>query len=369
PDLFDRTACFLDVGGYLLYRATGRLLFEWTAASVTGLFNLKTKRWDGLLMRYFGLPQEKFPPLVRSTEQVGGLTAEAAADCGLLEGTPVVAGAGDVPTAAIGSGAIGEGEGHLYLGTSGWVVVMTGRRVTGKRGIASIQSADPDKLILIAETETAGACLQWIANQFYREEQADPAVENVFALMDQAVEQVEAGSGYLIFTPWMYGERSPVADVYLRSAFINLSYDHTREQMLRAVYEGVAYNLRWMVELIHDLYGFPLSVLRVIGGGARGAPWMQIIADVTGRRVEAVAHPQEAGAVGAALIAALGLGHYPNFDALKEVVHVTRVFEPRSEHADVYDTLFTAYKQVYRSLRGLYHRINRERFAAESPGP
>jgi len=356
PEVFQRTALFLDVGGYLLYRSTGRMLSDWTAASVTGLFSLKKKTWDTFLMRYFGLPREKFPPLVKSTERVGTLSAKAAAACGLLEGTPVIAGAGDAPSAAVGTGAVGEGEGHIYLGTSGWVGVVTERIVTGKRGIASIQSADPAKCFLIAETETAGACLKWIADQFYREEQA--TVENVYALMDEVVEKVDPGAGFLIFTPWMYGERCPVADVHVRSSFLNLSAEHTREHMLRAVYEGVAYNLRWMLELMGDLYGFQLPVLRLIGGGAQGAPWMQILADVTGKRVETVADPLEAGAVGAALVAAVGLGLYPDFPALKGVVQVARVFEPNAANAEVYDPLFDMYKRVYRALRGVYRRVS-----------
>ncbi|MBC7222898.1 MAG: hypothetical protein H5T59_01250 [Anaerolineae bacterium] len=364
PEVFARTDKFLDVGGYLLLRATGKMAFEWSAASVTGLFNMKRKEWDRFLMRFFGLPPEKFPPLYRSFDQVGGLRADAAADCGLLEGTPVFAGAGDAPSAAVGSGAVGEGEGHIYLGTSGWVGVVQEANPTGKHGIAAIQSADPKMAFLIAETETAGACLQWIADQFYREEQQDPRVGNVFRLMDEAVEKVPPGSGYLLFTPWMYGERVPVSDAYVRSTFVNLSYDHTREHMLRAVYEGVAYNLRWMLELMSRSFGYHRDTIRVMGGGARGAPWMQIIADVTGKRIETVPNPQAAGAVGCALIAAIGLGIYPDFAALKEVIRVERTFAPRPENRAIYDSLYQRFKEIYRALRGVYRRINQERFAA-----
>jgi len=161
----------------------------------------------------------------------------------------------------------------------------------------------------------------------------------------------------------MYGERSPVADTWVRSTFFNLSADHTREHLLRAVYEGVAYNLRWIIEIVEKTFGFPLPVLRLVGGGARGAPWMQIIADVTGRRVETVAQPQEAGAVGAALTAAVGLGLYPDFKALKNVIRVEREFEPQVCNAEVYDILYRAYRRIYSSLRNLYREVNEVRFA------
>ena len=244
-----------------------------------------------------------------------------------------------------------------------WVGVVTRKTPTGRHGIVCIQSADPDKALLFAEMETAGACLKWIADQFYRHEQADPTIPNVYALMDRDVESIPPGSDFLVATPWMYGERAPIADTWVRSTFFNISADHTREHLLRAVYEGVAYNLRWIIEIVEQTFGFPLPTLRVIGGGARGAPWMQIIADVTGRSVETVAQPQEAGAVGAALTAAIGLGLYPDFEALKQVVRVEHTFEPQSDNWEVYDHLYRAYKRLYRCLRDLYREVNEVRFA------
>ncbi|HHS98134.1 MAG TPA: hypothetical protein ENK08_09635, partial [Chloroflexi bacterium] len=362
PEVYEGMSCFLDVNGYLIYRATGKRVFEWSCASAFGL-DLKKKDWLRGIIRYIGLDMEKFPPLVRSVDRVGGLTREAAEACGLLEGTPVFGGGGDAQGAAVGSGAVGEGDGHIYLGTSGWVGVVTEKTPTGRHGVVTIQAADPEKAFLFSEMETAGACLKWIADQFYRHEQADPDVPNVYALMDEDVEKVPPGSDYLIFTPWMYGERAPVSDVFVRSTFFNLSADHTREHLLRAVYEGVAYNLRWMIEVVEQHFGFPLPVLRVIGGGARGLPWMQIIADVTGRRVETVRDPQEAGAVGAALTAGIGLGLYPDFESLKEVVHVEHTFEPNPANAETYEVLYRAYRRIYTALRDLYREVNEQRFS------
>lgn len=361
PELYRKMDCFLDVNGYLTYRATGKMVCEWSCASAIG-FDLKKKDWLKGVIRYLGVDTDKFPPLIRSIDLVGPMTAAAAAECGLLAGTPVYGGGGDVIGAAVGAGAVGEGEGHVYLGTSGWVAVTTARTPTGSGGIATLQAADPGKSLLIAEMETAGACLRWIADQFYKAEQADPSVPNVFALMDRKVSTIPPGSNYVVCTPWLYGERSPVSDTFVRTTFFNISADHTREHMLRAVYEGVAYNIRWMIDIIEKKYGFPLPVLRVVGGGARGAPWMQIIADVTGRRVETVANTQEAGAVGAALTAAIGLGIYPDFGALKQVVPLEKSFEPEPRNAKTYDLLFGAYQRLYYSLKSLYRDVNQVRF-------
>lgn len=361
PQVYEQMACFLDVNGYLIYRATGNKVFEWSCASAFG-FDLKKKDWLRGIIRYIGLDMDKFPPLVRSIDQAGQLTAQAAKECGLLEGTPVFGGVGDALGAAVGAGAVGEGDGHIYLGTSGWVGVTTHKTPTGRHGVATLQSADPNKALLFAEMETAGACLKWIADEFYKAEQADQNVPNVYALMDAKVETIPPGADFLICTPWLYGERAPIADTWVRGTFFNLSADHTREHLLRAVYEGVAYNLRWMIDIVEKTFGFPLPILRVIGGGARGAPWMQIIADVTGRRVETVINPQEAGAVGAALTAAVGLRLYPDFESLKKVVRVEHEFEPQSENASTYTVLYHAYQRLYTSLRRLYRDVNEVRF-------
>jgi xylulokinase len=189
----------------------------------------------------------------------------------------------------------------------------------------------------------------------------DPNIPNVYALMDDEVARMPPGSNYLLFTPWIYGERAPVDDCYVRATFLNLSAEHTREDMLRAVYEGVGYNIRWIVEIVEKEFKFSLPCLRVIGGGAKGKPWMQILADITHRKIEAVCEPQEAGAVGAALVAAVGMGIYPDFESLKKVVRVDCVYEPQPENSAIYDSLFDRYQDVYRNLRGFYRKLNKAR--------
>lgn len=354
PHIYQQAAALMDCSGYLLARTTGRLVAEWTVSSVTGVFNLKSKTWDTTLMRFLGLDTSKFPELVLPFAQVGGLTRRAAQEMGLLEGTPVFGGAGDAMTAAVGSGAVGEGEGHLCLGTSGFVGIVTRKRVVGKRGIPTIQFADPQMLLLIAETETAGACLKWAAREFFQRE----ADGETFARMDREVSRIEAGSARLLFTPWMYGERTPIADERLRAAFINLGANHSYAHLLRAVYEGVGYNMRWIVDNIEELYGFRPDPLRTMGGGAKGLPWVQIVADITGRTLECVAEPQQTTALGAAYLAMVGLKWLPSIEAVKKLVQVTHTVRPQESTRPIYDELYAVFKQIYPQLKGIYHRLN-----------
>lgn len=356
PEIYNTGEYFLDASGYLLYRTTGIMAYEWSVASGLGLFNFKTKQIDTLLMRFFGMDGIKFPELVRSIDQVGGLSPGAASEMGLFPGIPVFGGAGDPMIAAVGSGTVSDGDAYLNLGTSAFIGLLTKKRLTGRRGLATIQSADPDMLMLYGETSTAGACLEWAAREIYGAE-PDSAT---FSKMDQDVENAQPGAGGLIFTPWMYGERCPVPDESIRGAFINLSLNHTRQQMVRAIYEGIAFNLRWILDSIDDLYGVRCTNLRVLGGGAQGLPWLRIIADITGCKLEILPDPRERLAVGAALVAAIGLKIYPDFEAIKPLVPVEKVIEPDNTHSQIYDELYHAYRRVFSALRGIYHDLNRE---------
>jgi len=359
-DLWRKAALFLDVNGYLIHKSTGKFVIDQSGASATGLMDNKTRQWSALFARLLRIPLDKLPPVKSSIEIAGELTAQAAQELGLAEGTPVICGMGDVPAAATGSGALAHGDGHIYIGTSGWLCLsMDKPRNAGKFGIASIASADPHKFLLIGETETSGACLKWFAEQMARREELEKAQGDfgIFEVLDDVVKEVPPGARRLLFTPWMYGERAPVTDVFLRGAFINVSMDHTREDMLRAVYEGVALNCRWLLEAVGTI-GFHCPTVRAIGGGARSDVWMQIFADVTGRRIEAVENAREAGAVGAALAVAVALGIYPHYEDLKDVVKVRRAYEPNARNHEAYADLFAAFKYLYKRLAPAYRELN-----------
>jgi len=357
PDLFSRTAKFLDATGWLVFRATGVMQVDRTGAGASGIFDPGRGDWNPLFLRLLGLPRKMLPDVKNSTTIAGTLTGRAAEELGLRPDTPVISGMSDIPAAAIGSGALEEGDAHVNLGTSGWLVVPVKKAPRlGRYGMVSLPSADPELLIMIGETETAGACLGWLADILEGGEGERGGARD-FSRFDREVEKEEPGAGGLIFCPWMFGERSPVPDTTLRAAFLNLSLEHRREHLLQAVYEGVALNLRWLVEAASGA-GLPCRRLRAIGGGARSDAWMQVLADVTGREVEAVEDPQEAGAMGAALAAAVAAGAYRDIKEVKRLVRVRRLFTPRPGTAAVYDKLFDAFRRAYPALSRLGASLN-----------
>ena len=360
-ELYNKTTTVVDVNGYLKFRATGRKVFEWSGACSYG-FNLKKKDWERLLFKVAGFDIKKLPPLVRSTDVVGTLTTEAASELGLPETVKVFGGCDDTQSAAVGSGSTGEGEAHIYLGTSAWAGIITGKNLKHKNGAVVLQSADAQKNLLVGITESAGSNLDWMIEKFYKLEKSDPAIQNIYAFIDGEIHGVPPGSDHLIFTPWLLGERCPVSTTTTRGTVFNLGPEHTRGHFVKAMLEGVAFNLRWIFENYRRDFGFNPETIRAIGGGSVNENWMQGIANITGKVVETTTQATMAGALGAAACAFVGSGQMDSFHEINRFVGLRHTYFPDASLEDLYGKLFESYKQVYRGLKKAYVRANLDRF-------
>ena len=363
PDIYAKTAKILDVNGYLTMRCTGEMVAELSGASTYGL-DLKKKDWFSVYPR-MGIDVDRLPRLVSATDCVGGLLPEAAEATGLAAGMPIFGGGYDVSAAAVGAGMTGEGDMHVYLGTSGWVCASSAVHDKFKRGAAATAGADPKMNLICGEMESAGVNIQWIKEQFFRHE-AEIYGDGIYDYMDSIIDDVPPGSDHLIFTPWVEGERCPVSTTTTRGTIFNLTSVHTREHMMRAVYEGIAYNLRWIFENMKQDYGFDGDHFRIIGGGALDKGWMQIIADVTGLSFSVAHDPRNAGAVGAAIMAMVGLGYLKDFKEAKAFVRTDASYTPNPANKKIYDKLFEDYKRIYFSLEKAYKLANSARFTEDA---
>jgi len=366
-ELYKNTETIVDVNGYLKFRATGRKVFEWSGACSYG-FNLKKKDWERLLFKVSGFDINKLPPLVRSTDVVGTLTPEAAEEMGLPQTVQVFGGCDDTQSAAVGSGSTGEGDAHIYLGTSAWAGITTGKNLKHKNGAVVLQSADAQKNLLVGITESAGANLDWMIEKFYKLDKNDPAISNIYAFIDSETEGVPPGSDHLIFTPWLLGERCPVSSTTTRGTVFNLGQEHTRGHFVKALLEGVGYNLRWIFENYRRDFGFNPIKIRAIGGGSVNETWMQGIANITGLQVETIDRPTMAGALGAASCAFVGSGHFDSFHQVNQFIEVERSFTPDPSLEELYAKLFQSYKDIYRGLKRAYTDANLERFNGKQVG-
>jgi xylulokinase len=271
-------------------------------------------------------------------------------------------GSSDVQSASIGSGAVRDFESHLYIGTSSWLTChFPSKKTDLLHNMAALPSAIPGRYLLTTEQECAGVCLQFLRDNilFHQDElQTGPKPSNAYQLFDQIAQRVPAGSDKVIFTPWLYGERTPIDDPFVRGGFHNQSLDTTREHMVRAVFEGVAYNSRWLLKYVEVFNKRPVDAINMVGGGAKSNIWCQIHADVMNRPIRQMKDPIDVNVRGAALLASAALG-YLRYDEIGNQVPIAQMYTPNPVHRKIYDELFNEFIAIYESNRKIYARLNR----------
>jgi xylulokinase len=370
PDLYKQTYKFLDCKDYLTYKLTGQLVTSHDCAIVTWLMNDKDPNnifYDTKLLKKAKIDVNKLPELHPASHVVGTLLPKVAKELGLSEKTKVVLGAGDMSTAAVGSGATDECQGHICIGSSSWVIAHFSRRKTDIfHMVAALPSAIPGKYIAVGEQETAGINLTWLRDKvlYHKDELLlDEHVPDVYKVFDKMVESVPPGDVKIIFTPWMYGERSPVEDHTIRGGLHNISLDADRRHVIRAVFEGVALNSRWLLQYVEKLVGVPkMDPITLVGGGAMSNVWCQIYADVLNRTIKQVSQPKESNSVGASFIASAALG-FIKWEDIPNLVEIKKEFTPRPEYRIYYDEIFAEFVNIYNNNKKMYHRLNK--FASE----
>jgi len=365
PKVYRQTHKFLEPKDYLNLRLTGQFAASYDSIAlhwVTDNRDLSNVVYDDRLLKLVALERDKLPDLKQAVDILGPIKPGVAAELGLPEGVQVVMGTPDVQSAAIGSGAVRDYEGHLYIGTSSWLTCHVPFKKTDIfHNMASLPSAIPGRYFIANEQETAGACLKFLRdNILYHEDEllTKAGVPDVYKIFDRIVEQAPAGSGKLIFTPWLYGERTPVEDHAVRGGFHNLSLQTTREHVIRAVFEGVAYNSRWLLGHVEQFIKRRFEAINMIGGGANSNVWCQIHADVLDRTIRQVKDPIEANARGAGFLAAVALGHL-TFDDISERIQIAATYEPNPKNRQIYDELFREFLNIYKSNKKIYQRLNR----------
>ena len=364
PEIYAAAYKFMEPKDYLNLRLTGKFLATVDSIAlhwVTDNRDINKIKYDDELLAQTTIPRQKLPDLTRSVDVIGTLNPTAAAELGLSEHTRVVGGTPDVPAAAVGSGAVGDFEGHLYVGTSSWLTCHVPFKKTDLfHNMASLPSALPGRYFIGNEQETAGACMTWLRDSvFCRDDVLAPggAPEDVFDRFNRLAEEAPPGSDKLIFTPWLYGEHTPVADHNLRAAFSNVSLRTTRAHMVRAVMEGVAYNTRWLMGGVESFNRRPFDAIRFIGGGAKSELWCQIFADILDRPIDQVSDPLSANVRGAAFVAAVGLGKLAVED-IPSRVPIEKRYTPNPSNRPIYDELYRSFREIHKNNTSMYSRLN-----------
>lgn len=347
PELYKKTAKFLQAKDYLVYRLCGNMdSTDMSDASHAMLMNIRTRAYDAEMLHTVGIDAQKLPQIHAGCEIAGRLTEEAACHLGLRAGIPVSVGGGDGACANVGAGVAQPGDFYLSLGTTAWIAGrMDTEFLDPAHRVFHIYSLDGTGSNVFGTEQCAGRSITWAQTLF------DVPSARAF---DSAAATVPAGAEGLIYLPYLEGERSPVFDSQAQGVFFGMHTLHKREHFLRAVLEGVGCGLEQILSVMREQQA--ISDLRIIGGGAQSKLWKQIIADLCQVRLHDIStFSDSATSLGAAAAAGVGIGLYRSLADATSHVRLSSTIEPDDAVQAVYDRTRKRYAMLYPSLKEAFH--------------
>ncbi len=371
PEIYEKTYKFLNSLDFINLRLTGEYIA--TQDSVLPLWvtdnrNPSNVQYHSSLLDILEWDRDKLPDIVASTAVIGKLLPQVAESWGLSNDVKVVAGSVDTTAAAIGAGSVRDFDPCLTLGTSSYITAHVPYKKTDPfHNMASFPSAVPGKYLLMNNQTTAGGNLSFMADNIVYHRDAllqEEHKPDMYKIFDEICEEVPPGSNGILYAPWVFGERSPMDDSFVRGGIYNVSLHNNRGDIIRAIFEGVAFNSRWLLEGVRKFLKSPCDSIRMTGGGAASDVWCQIYSDILNCRIVQMDEPIKTNARGAAFIGAVGIGEM-SFEDVPELVKVKKVYEPNPANRALYDEKFDIFKQFYRKNKSLYKRLNKDRDAAQ----
>ena len=358
PELYARAHQFLQAKDYAAYKLTGVFATDYCDASGTNLFDLARRDWALDMVEAIGLDPRKLPPVYPSTTVIGRVTPQAAAETGLLAGTPVVIGGGDGGCATVGAGSVQPGDAYNYIGSSSWIAVTAEQPLYDPQmRTFTFAHLDPQLCFPTGTMQCAGGSFDWLERLLRGDGQGQ-----LYEELSAAAAEVQPGAAGLLFLPYLIGERSPHWNPRARGAFVGLTMTHGRAEMARAVLEGVAFNLKIILDAFLE-QGAKITAMRLIGGGARSPVWRQILADVYGLPILRPALLAEATALGAAIAGGVGVGLFPDFGVAHEFVQVEEAERPHAAAQAHYAEVYRLFQETYRVLEPMFERLGQRQEA------
>lgn len=355
-EVYEKCRKILLPKDYIRYMLTGEFAAEVSDASGMQLMDIHLRTWSDEMLRKLEIDRSLLAPVYESTIITGKVCKMAAKATGLMEGTPVVGGAGDQAAGAVGNGIVKEGIVSSTIGTSGVVFAHTDNPLIDKKGrIHTFCHAVPCAWHVMGVTQAAGLSLKWFRDNFCisEKETANQMITDPYILMDSEAGNVPAGSRGIIYLPYLMGERTPHLDPNARGVFFGISAIHEKRDMLRAVMEGVGYSLKDCMEIIKET-GIEAKEVRASGGGGKSALWRQIMSDMFNCSVNTI-NSSEGPALGAAILAGVGAGEYESVpEACENVIKVRSTVNPDSRSSKVYGENYHKYKKIYENLKDLF---------------
>jgi xylulokinase len=360
PEHYAAVATVLLPKDYIRYRMTGAYGTDVSDASGTGLFDVRRRCWAAALLDTLELPERWFPHVHESADVVGELDAGLAAELGLPARVPVLAGGGDAVMQTLGSGAVASDVALVVIGTGGNVTVSLPEPMENPGSTLQVFChVAPRRWVAMGVTLSAGSSLKWYRDTLggLERQLAADLRRDAYDLLGQEAALSPPGANGLIFLPYLQGERCPHVDVHARGVLFGLGLRTGKADVVRSIMEGVTFSLRDVLELIQQA-GFRPAQIRASGGGSSSALWRQIQADVFNREVTTFASSEDAGAIGAAIVAGIQAGFWPSADAAVALLRTATQDRPIQENAETYERLFALYRTLYPALKPAFETLS-----------
>jgi xylulokinase len=356
PKVYEKTKHILLPKDYIRFRMTGEYATEVSDASGTLLLDVAKRKWSSELLDLLKIDRALMPRLYESQEVTGVLTSQAVSDLGLVEGTPVVGGAGDQAAGAVGNGIVTQGIVSATLGTSGVVFAHADSPTRDPEGrVHTMCHAVPDKWCVFGCMLSAGGSFQWFRNQLGASEIADAKKRKVdpYQLLIAEAQRAPIGCEGLFFLPYLTGERCPHPDPNARGGWIGMTSRTTRDMLIRSLLEGVTFGMRDALEIMRNM-GIGISEIRASGGGARSDFWRHMQADIYNAPI-VLTNAGEGPAYGVALLAGVGTGVWKSVEeACKACIKKTEKITPNRRQAVQYDRFYKTYDKLYGDLKSRF---------------
>lgn len=362
PEIYEQTYKTLNAKDFIVFRLTGKFYTEYSDGNSNGCFDLVNLKWSDQIVEYAGIDYDKLPELKPSTFVAGGVTAEAAVATGLAEGTPVVLGGGDGVTANVGAGSISPGKTYCCVGTSAWITTTSDkpifddemRTVTWAHIIPGLYAPN-------GTMQSAGGAYNWVKNTLCQKEIYDAKQNGVspYDYMNELIEKSPVGANGVIFLPYLLGERAPRWNPDARGAFLGLKSENQFGDMLRSVLEGVTMNLSVILEILRKQVS--IEEILVIGGGAKGPIWRQIMADIYNAKIVVPTLLEEAGSMGAAVTGGVGVGLFKDFNVIDRFLELNSEQMPNPDNVAAYQPVKELFDDSYFALLDVFNKMAMKR--------
>lgn len=357
PETFQQTAKYISIKEYVFHQFFGEYVVDYSIASATGLFNLENLDWDEEALEICGISADKLSKLVPTTHILKGLTQPLSEELGLDRDIPFVIGANDGVLSNLGVNAIDKGIVALTIGTSGAIRTVTDRPVTDPKGRIFCYALTEKHWVIGGPVNNGGMILRWLRDELCKEEieEAKRLGMDPYDLITDRLQETKPGAEGLLFHPYLAGERAPLWNANARGSFFGLGMHHKKEHMMRAVLEGINFNIYTVLLALEELIGVP-SKIHATGGFAKSKTWVQMLADVFDQEV-LIPESVESSCLGAVVLGLYALGEIDDLNAVSEMVGTNESHMPVKENVNVYIELMPIYLRLSKLYQQEYDAI------------